>query len=70
MVMDIKDLYKLFQEHPFISTDSRNILPGCIFFALKGQNFDGNQYADQSLDKGAAYAIVDDPAVARGGSFL
>jgi UDP-N-acetylmuramoyl-tripeptide--D-alanyl-D-alanine ligase len=65
-IMDIKDLYKLFQKHPFISTDSRNIPAGCIFFALKGENFDGNQFAAESLEKGASYAVVDNPAVVTG----
>jgi UDP-N-acetylmuramoyl-tripeptide--D-alanyl-D-alanine ligase len=63
--MDIKDLYKLFREHPVISTDSRNIPSECIFFALKGENFDGNQFAAESLEKGAAYAVVDDPGAAK-----
>ena len=65
-MMDIQNLYQLFQEHPVISTDSRDIPSGCIFFALKGGNFDGNQFAAESLEKGASYAVIDDPAVAKG----
>lgn len=68
--MDIQDLYKLFQKHPVISTDSRNIPEGCIFFALKGQYFDGNKFAAESLEKGAAYAVVDDPALVRRTKFI
>lgn len=68
--MDIKDLYGLFQKHPVISTDSRNIPAGCIFFALKGQNFDGNKFAAESLEKGAAYAVVDDPGTAKEPRFI
>ncbi len=64
--MDIDDLYTLFREHPVISTDSRNLPDGCIFFALKGPNFDGNRFAAESLAQGAAYAITDDPATAAG----
>lgn len=64
--MDIHDLYTLFREHPVISTDSRNLPDGCIFFALKGPNFDGNRFAAESLAQGAAYAITDDPATAAG----
>ncbi len=60
--MDTSQIYKLYLENRLISTDSRRISPGCIFFALKGENFDGNQFAAQALEKGAAYAIVDDPA--------
>lgn len=44
-----------------ISTDSRNIIPGSIFFALKGENFDGNLFARQAMEKGAAYCVVDNP---------
>jgi len=67
---DIQDLYKLYQKHPVISTDSRNIPDGCIFFALKGENFDGNLFAAESLDNGAAYAVVDDRVIAKNARFL
>lgn len=56
----IQELYNIFQKYPTISTDSRNITPDCIFFALKGDNFNGNTYAKDALEKGAAYAIVDE----------
>ncbi|GAB5551485.1 MAG: UDP-N-acetylmuramoyl-tripeptide--D-alanyl-D-alanine ligase [Saprospiraceae bacterium] len=46
-----------------ISTDSRQIKPGCLFFALKGDNFDGNQFAARAIDEGAVLAIIDDPSV-------
>jgi len=58
--MDIQELYKLYQQHPCITTDSRNCPEGSIFLALKGDTFDGNQFALQALDKGCAYAIVDE----------
>ena len=58
--MDIKSLYRLYQEHPCITTDSRDCPEGSIFIALKGASFDGNKFAVQSLEKGCAYAIVDD----------
>lgn len=61
--MEIKELYKLYQQHPQITTDSRDCPQGSIFLALKGASFDGNQYAVQALEKGCAYAIVDDPSV-------
>ncbi|MEE3446745.1 MAG: Mur ligase family protein, partial [Prevotella sp.] len=58
--MEIKELYKLFQQHPCITTDSRDCPEGSIFLALKGESFDGNKFALQALEKGCAYAIVDD----------
>ena len=59
--MDIKELYELYQQHPVITTDSRDCPEGSIFLALKGETFDGNKFALQALEKGCAYAIVDDP---------
>lgn len=59
--MDIKELYKLYQQHPCITTDSRNCPEGSIFLALKGESFNGNKFALQALEKGCAYAIVDTP---------
>ena len=58
--MNIEEIYSRFLEYPSISTDSRNILPDSLFFALKGPNFNGNRYAAEALDKGAAYAVVDE----------
>ena len=58
--MTIKELYKLYQEHPCITTDSRDCPPGSIFLALKGESFNGNKFALQALEKGCAYAIVDE----------
>ena len=57
-MMDIKELYELYKQHPCITTDSRDCPEGSIFLALKGEKFDGNQYALQALEKGCAYAIV------------
>lgn len=59
----IDQLYTAFLDHPIICTDSRNILSGSIFFALKGDNFDGNEYALEALEKGATMAVIDDPAL-------
>ncbi len=58
--MEIASLYQLFLSHPVITTDSRNIPANSIFFALKGANFNGNAFALEALEKGAAYAIVDE----------
>ncbi|MDX9906313.1 MAG: UDP-N-acetylmuramoyl-tripeptide--D-alanyl-D-alanine ligase, partial [Bacteroidales bacterium] len=57
-----EEIYALFQKYPGISTDSRDIRPGNLFFAIRGANFDGNRFANDALNIGAAYAIVDDPA--------
>ena len=58
--MDIKELYRLYQQHPCITTDSRDCPEGSIFLALKGESFNGNKFALQALEKGCAYAIVDE----------
>jgi UDP-N-acetylmuramoyl-tripeptide--D-alanyl-D-alanine ligase len=58
--MDISILYQLYLKHPVICTDTRNIIPGSIFFALKGPNFNANSFAVQAIEKGCSYAVVDD----------
>ena len=60
--MQIPELYSIFLQHPAAETDTRKLKPGNLFFALKGPNFNGNQFARQALDAGAAYAIIDEPA--------
>ncbi|MDE5783629.1 MAG: UDP-N-acetylmuramoyl-tripeptide--D-alanyl-D-alanine ligase [Prevotella sp.] len=62
--MDIKELYKLYLQHPCITTDSRDCPKGSIFLALKGTSFDGNLFAKAALEKGCAYAIVDNAEMA------
>ena len=61
--MEIKELYQLYQQHPCITTDSRDCPKGSIFLALKGESFDGNKFAASALEKGCAYAIIDDQSV-------
>jgi UDP-N-acetylmuramoyl-tripeptide--D-alanyl-D-alanine ligase len=56
----IEDLYRIFLQHPSICTDSRNLRSGDLFFALIGENFNGNLFASQAIENGAAYAIVDE----------
>ncbi len=63
-------LYAYFKRHPQVVTDSRRIVAGCIFLALKGENFDGNRFAAQALRDGASYAIVDDAQVVAGEKYL
>ena len=60
----IEQLYALFRQHPVVTTDSRRTPRGSMFFALKGETFDGNQYALQALQAGCAVAVVDNPKVA------
>ena len=59
--MSIIDLYDLFIHNPQITTDSRNCPKGSIFFALKGDKFDGNKYAGKALASGCVYAVIDNP---------
>jgi UDP-N-acetylmuramoyl-tripeptide--D-alanyl-D-alanine ligase len=59
--MTIPELYELFLEHPTVTTDSRNCPPGSIFFALKGANFDGNNFAEKALEAGCSYSVIDNP---------
>lgn len=58
--MRIDELYKLYLQHPVVLTDTRKIEPGGIFFALRGDNFNGNKFAADALHAGAAYAVIDD----------
>lgn len=57
--MDITELYQCFLQCDGVSTDTRNIRPNSLFFALKGDNFDANEFAQEALNKGAAYVVMD-----------
>ena len=57
--MEITKIYELYKLYPIICTDSRKVVEGCIYFSLKGENFDGNSFAIEALKKGAAYSITD-----------
>src|ERR1700744_2287384 len=58
----IQELYQVYLQHPVISTDTRKIATGCLFFALKGDKFDANTFAARAIEAGAAYAIIDNAA--------
>jgi UDP-N-acetylmuramoyl-tripeptide--D-alanyl-D-alanine ligase len=60
--MKIEDIYKLYTKSYLVDTDTRKIRKGSIFFALKGDNFDGNKFAKTALEEGSSYAIVDNKA--------
>ncbi|MBR2102240.1 MAG: UDP-N-acetylmuramoyl-tripeptide--D-alanyl-D-alanine ligase [Prevotella sp.] len=68
--MDIGKLYDLYRQHPCITTDSRHCPPGSIFLALKGETFNGNDYAAKALENGCAYAIVDEADKAGGDNII
>lgn len=54
-------LYSYYRRYPLICTDTRDIREDCIFFALKGERFNGNGFAEEALDRGARYAVIDEP---------
>jgi len=56
----LEEIYSIFLKNRNVSTDSRHIVPGCLFFALKGDNFDGNKYAKTAVDAGASFSVIDD----------
>ena len=58
--ISIYNLYELYLKHPSICTDTRKLIKGDLFFALKGERFNGNGYALQALEKGAAFSVVDE----------
>ena len=62
--MEIIGIYRKFKECSGVSTDTRSLKGGEMFFALKGDNFDGNEYALKALESGAAYAVVNKDSVA------
>lgn len=62
--MKTSELYKIFESHPIVTTDSRDCPAGSIFFALKGDTFDGNKFAASALEKGCSFAVIDEPEYA------
>ena len=70
MYTPTETLYDIYINGARICTDTRLITTGCIFFALKGDKFDGNQYAAQAVEKGAGYAVIDDASVGENPKFL
>ncbi len=63
-MVSLDELFSIFKKHPVVCTDTRKLTAGCLFFALKGASFAGNQFAQKALDSGAAYAVVDAPELA------
>jgi UDP-N-acetylmuramoyl-tripeptide--D-alanyl-D-alanine ligase len=68
--MNIERLYSIFLKSSGISTDTRKILPGSLFFALKGDKFDGNKFAAEALLKGSVYSVTDDKSLKGSDRFI
>lgn len=68
--MITEELYQVYLKHPIICTDTRKITKDCLFFALKGDNFNGNQFALQAIENGAAFAIIDQKEYAIDNRFI
>ena len=60
----ITSLYEIFKLHPQVQTDTRKLQKGDLYFALKGPNFNGNEFAVKAIEQGAAFSIVDEPIIA------
>lgn len=69
-MQDIINLYQLYLLNPVICTDTRAVTPNCLFFSLKGENFDGNQFAQRALDAGAAFAVIDDASFKKNDRYI
>jgi UDP-N-acetylmuramoyl-tripeptide--D-alanyl-D-alanine ligase len=63
-------LYQIYLKHPVISTDTRKIAPGSLFFALKGDKFDANTFAKEAIAAGASYAVIDNAAYDLGEQYI
>jgi UDP-N-acetylmuramoyl-tripeptide--D-alanyl-D-alanine ligase len=70
MTYSIEQLYTVFQKHPIVSTDTRKLETGSIFFALSGPSFNGNAFASQAIEGGCSYAVIDDPTYQNGDQYL
>ena len=68
--MNIKQLYQLYLHYPHITIDSRNCAEKSLFFALKGENFDGNNFAEKALKNGCVFAVVDNEKAVKNERYL
>jgi UDP-N-acetylmuramoyl-tripeptide--D-alanyl-D-alanine ligase len=60
----IESLYRIYEQNPNVQTDTRKLKPGDIYFALKGENFNGNEFVKEAIEKGAAHSVIDESAYA------
>ena len=70
MATDIKNLYNKYKESGKVSTDTRKITPGSVFFSLKGEKYNANEFAADALAKGASYAVVDEEKWAKDSRYV
>ncbi len=68
--MEISKLYKIYKSNPIICTDTRKIKKGGLFFALKGENFNGNLFAAKAISDGCSFAIIDEKKIAKNDKFI
>lgn len=68
--MNIESLYEIYLRHSAIQTDSRKVKAGDFFFALRGDNFDGNAFAEKAIEQGAAYAVIDNIAYQKSEQYI
>lgn len=68
--METKQLYDIFLRYPIITTDSRFVKKDSLFFALKGDKFNGNQFADKAIENGAAYVVIDEAGFAKDSRYI
>ena len=68
--MNIEALYEVYQTHPKVIIDSRKVEKGCLFFAICGERFDGNTFAEKALENGAAFAIIDNPTFKKNDQYI
>ncbi len=68
--MESTQLYQIFQQYPLICTDTRKIVPNSVFFALKGENFNANQFAAKALEDGCAFAVIDEKEYDKGEQYI
>ena len=68
--MNSSHIYTLFLASIGVCTDTRKITPGSIFFALKGDNFNGNAFAAKAIEQGCSYAVIDEPEFAKGDNYI
>ncbi|GHU86150.1 UDP-N-acetylmuramoyl-tripeptide--D-alanyl-D-alanine ligase [Bacteroidia bacterium] len=68
--LDINKIFEIFLRYPIVCTDTRNIVENSLFFALKGDNFDANDFAVNAIESGCKYAIVDNPSIAVDDRFI
>ena len=68
--MSTEELYEIYQSHPEVVIDSRKVTEGCLFFAIRGERFDGNTFAEKALESGAAYAVIDNADLKKDDRFI